>query len=111
MSERDELAKMLFVTDNRGAFDPEMEWRTAKPEYQDYAYKLADAILAAGYRKPRIITTAEELDGLEVGAVILDADEVACQQMKLSELWEAGGEIVPANLIPLPATVLYEPRA
>ena len=51
MSARDELAKLLFITDNSGALDPEMEWRTAEPEYQDYAYKLADAALAAGYKK------------------------------------------------------------
>ena len=31
----------------------------------------ADALLAAGYRKPRTITTAEELDALPRGAVVL----------------------------------------
>lgn len=35
-----------------------------------YAARTADAILAAGYRKPRTITTLEELDALEVGAVV-----------------------------------------
>lgn len=33
---------------------------------------VADAILAAGYRKPRTITTAAELDALGFEAVILD---------------------------------------
>ena len=51
MSERDELAKMLFTTDNSAALDPDIEWLTAKPEHMDYAYVLADAVLAAGYRK------------------------------------------------------------
>ncbi|TQJ60500.1 hypothetical protein FBY30_2768 [Arthrobacter sp. SLBN-83] len=34
-------------------------------------HDIADAILAAGYRKPRTITTAEELDALPVGSVVL----------------------------------------
>jgi hypothetical protein len=35
------------------------------------ATRAADAVLAAGYRKPRTITTAEELDALEDPVVIL----------------------------------------
>jgi len=67
-------------------------------------------ILAAGYRKPRTITTVEELDALPVDSVALDADGVACQQMKLEGLWESGGEIVPSREIALPATVLFTPE-
>lgn len=33
---------------------------------------VADMLLAAGYRKPRVVTTAEELDALPVGSVVLD---------------------------------------
>ena len=51
MSVRDELAKLLFTADNSAALDAELEWRTAKPEHIDYAYVLADTVLAAGYRK------------------------------------------------------------
>lgn len=36
--------------------------------------KTADALLAAGYRKPRTITTAEELDALPEGSAVLDND-------------------------------------
>lgn len=36
-----------------------------------YAARTADAVLAAGYRKPRTITTTEELDALPVGSVVL----------------------------------------
>ena len=32
----------------------------------------ADAILAAGYRKPRQVTTVEELDALPNGTVVMD---------------------------------------
>ena len=34
----------------------------------------ADVLLAAGYRKPRTITTAEELDNLPLGSVIILRD-------------------------------------
>lgn len=52
MSERDELATIILSMDRISAID---------------------AILAAGYRKPRTITTAEELDALRFQAVVLDA--------------------------------------
>lgn len=110
---RDELAKLLFVVDNRDALDAETEWRTAKPEYQDYAYILADAILAAGYTKPRTVTTVEELDALAVGSVVLDGAEYVARK-------ERGGDAPnwavtlhkfsnDASALSLPATVLYEP--
>lgn len=35
------------------------------------ATEIADAILAAGYRRPRTITTVEELDEMAVGSVVL----------------------------------------
>jgi hypothetical protein len=36
------------------------------------APRAADAVLAAGYSKPRTITTAEELDALGFEAVVID---------------------------------------
>ena len=77
---------------------------------------LADAILAAGYRKPRTITTAEELDALDNGALI---------RTRVGQCWEAaklaGGEnlwrtLGPAKVLSsevlgrwnLPATVLHD---
>src|SRR6184192_3490147 len=38
-----------------------------------YAARIADVILAAGYVKPRTVTSAEELDRLGFQAVVLDA--------------------------------------
>lgn len=38
-----------------------------------HAGHIADAVLAAGYRRPRTITTTEELDALLFEAVILDS--------------------------------------
>jgi hypothetical protein len=54
MSTRDELAKLLFVTDNSGAAEPEHEWEMTtrhNPAHAEYAYMLADALIAAGYRQ------------------------------------------------------------
>jgi len=43
---------------------------TDKPDWA--VSEVHDAILAAGYSKPRTITTAEELDALPDGSAILD---------------------------------------
>ena len=94
--EREELAQVICTIDGPATIG---------------GRELAQGILDAGYRKPRTITTAEELDALPVGSVVLDADNVACQRMKLPELWESGGELITTKLIPLPATVLHEPAA
>jgi hypothetical protein len=56
--ECDELAKLLFVTDNDAAPEPEHKWEMTtrhNPEYAEYSFAMADAILAAGYRKPRTV--------------------------------------------------------
>lgn len=66
MNERDELAEIVgnsLVTRN-------------SPK------QTADEILAAGYRKPRTITTVEELDALPVGTIILDSDPDACMKVE-----------------------------
>lgn len=38
-----------------------------------YAARTADAVLAAGYRKPQQVTTPQEVDALPEGTVIRDA--------------------------------------
>jgi hypothetical protein len=50
-TERDELAKLLFITDNDRMKDPEGEWLAALPEHLTYVYVMADAALADGYVK------------------------------------------------------------
>lgn len=88
------------------------------------AYTLATAVLAAGYRKPRTITTEDELDALPVGSVVLSdpyrymvhggADcgwPIAFQKWD-DGLWHRGarsGSTHPDNF--LPATVLHEATA
>jgi hypothetical protein len=80
-----------------------------KPKtWPDYA----DALIEAGYRKPRTITTAEELDALPNGSVLIDsAGDVA--QLR-GGLW-CGYETSPMSPSRqakyIPATVLHEPDA
>lgn len=59
MNERDELAKLIF--------DVPSEDPACIPSPR----ATADAILAAGYRKPYTITTADELDALPPGTVMI----------------------------------------
>lgn len=81
------------------------------------AHAAADLILAAGYRKPRTITTVAELDALPAGSVILDpegtpwvgdGDKVepwasVCEDPFGGPIWKNSRDIA------LPATVIHEP--
>jgi hypothetical protein len=76
------------------------------------APRAADAILAAGYSKPRTITTAEELDALPYGSVILDPLGVSLHKNEFTG-WRAsnGAKNITAEMLEheaLPATVLHE---
>ncbi len=73
---------------------------------------LAEAILEAGYRKPRTVTTIEEIDALPEGTIILDSDPDA--MLKDADGWRS--LLVPdvklkSFTIGLPATVLHDPAA
>jgi len=61
-NERDELARVIAGTRFKAG--------TRRPQS---SLEQADSILAAGYRKPRTITTPEELDELTAGSVIRDS--------------------------------------
>lgn len=73
---------------------------------------IAASILAAGYSKPRTITTAEELDALPVGSVILsNGGEDSAQKDDEGYWYLWGGDIgLVSEEIMLPATVLYTPE-
>ena len=77
--------------------------------------KAVEGILAAGYRKPQQVTTAEELDALPVGSVVLSDPyrhhshgyPVAFQRWDTGN-WHRGGrssDTHPDYI--LPATVLH----
>jgi hypothetical protein len=72
--------------------------------------KMADAILAAGYRKPRTIDNVAELNALPSFSVIRIQQGQTLE--RLSDGWyEAALEnTFTAYPIWLPATVLYEPE-
>ena len=73
----------------------------------------ADAIIAAGYRKPRTITTREELDELPSGSVVVLADGEP--NVLHDNGWVLpngpGGYTSWAIAQSLPATVVYEPES
>lgn len=49
---RDELARLIFTADNEGASEPLEEWELAVAAGMvAYAYRIADALTAAGYTK------------------------------------------------------------
>ena len=80
--------------------------------------RYADAILAAGYRKPRVVSTAAELDALAVGSVVLDADGDAWQERGYADLnwccttYGRNFGMSAANLLDKfgPVTLLHEPE-
>ena len=79
-----------------------------------------DAVLAAGYRKPRTITTAEAANDLPDRSIILTPGKIAFQKWEDyygagKDAWERElGQFVPAELLSdsdhFPAIVLYEPQ-
>jgi hypothetical protein len=82
-------------------------------EYRDRCVKAAESATAAGYRKPRTVTTVEELDALPVGAVVrvVHRDERFVLE-KLSDGWYRPGVRIDykPNKYWIGATVLYAPE-
>ena len=98
-NERNELTRVIAEADGSGHF-----LRNGR----QFAYgPLADAILAAGYRKPAVVTTAEELDALPHESVVLDCEGDAWQRTNAGWYIVTSGTVM-SNLIDyLPATVLH----
>jgi len=67
-NERDELAQIIMSPES---FDG---GPVSCGPNSVYAARIADAILAAGYRKPKVVTSVEELDALNWKSVILCKD-------------------------------------
>lgn len=66
---------------------------------------IADAVLNAGYRKPRTITTVEELDALPEDSIIREGESVVATRIGDS-WWYPTGPFEPN----LPVTVLHNPE-
>jgi len=123
MSARDELAKLLAVTRYPHIGDAWDE-RDDRSPAKHFSYKEADAILAAGYRKPQAITTAEEIrelpaltivvyddtstGGLLQTYVVPDDGTVMFKDCGEFHLMTFGGDYIDAKDMPLPLTAVYE---
>lgn len=120
MSARDELAGILH---GKGAYCGSCGYEDGEcADCTDVLSGYADAILAAGYRRPRTITTAEELGALPNGSLLLSGDRIrmysgAVWRVKSGGMIERVGKeldgVTPFRYFvdPLPATVLHEPEA
>jgi len=81
----------------------------------------AAAIIAAGYQKPRIITSLDELDALQEGTVIRDSNKSFPHVYECQGQWgepygtyfyHTGSDLCSYSWeVVLPATVLYEAEA
>jgi len=89
-------------------------WRTETTDFGGYsgrdAHAVADNLWAEGYRKPRTVNSAAELDALPVGAVVHSAAGTIAAKLDRTEgvvfgihrSFQWGG-------LALPATVLFTP--
>ena len=110
MSEREEL---ICILDERGAQAGDCghepgEIADCPNECREILEGYAEAILAAGYRKPRVVTTVEELYELPIGSAIVDATDLVYVRdsggRKPCKVAQAG----EFAFVSLPAMVLYE---
>ncbi|GAA3705745.1 hypothetical protein GCM10023081_47020 [Arthrobacter ginkgonis] len=81
-TEREDLARAIFIADNANAPDAAREWDWADDEKVAYAFAIADGLIAAGYRKaaPALIAATaivaalqEAVDELDHRAATLEA--------------------------------------
>lgn len=103
MSERDELTELLIHSNTTGSPSTSL---CIEEHY-------ANTILAAGYRKPRVITTAEELDALPPWTVVRSEQGTIWEKFEgqhSADFWAESMSLGkhPGCHIALPATVLYE---
>lgn len=116
-AERDELADLIAsVTIDTKSGDVLRVHPDGETPVFEGDQRTADALLAAGYRKPQQITTVEELDALPEGTVIRDASGVVRDRFNEPEtgaaLWlrpGAKGWLLSRNFGDkhFPATVLH----
>lgn len=121
-TQRDELAMELFIVDNHNQPREQSiaDWHLCivSPRFAvgiKHYRSMAEGAIAAGYGKPRTITTVAELDALPVGSVVMDNREYVGHKARNNELpnWEVTLHKFSkeTTALDLPATVLYEPTA
>ena len=114
-TEREELAELIANTECP-ALDPPWKERAYRSPVKYFSLQTADALLAAGYRKPGIVDSHAELEALGYEAVIRDADGHVLERWGGGDdelVWATVGvtNLVPADEITLPAVVLFEATA
>lgn len=72
----------------------------------------AGAVLAAGYSRPRVVETVEELDALPAGTVIRTDNTFPLEKVpnEFGTPWAYGAKLCANRSVQLPATVLYLPK-
>jgi len=72
------------------------------------AREIADNIIAAGYQKPRIVTTSDEVAALAISSVLYARDGGIYTALDHLGWRKQGSVLAVADIdIPLPATVLF----
>lgn len=98
---------------DREASEVWMRWANlVSGEDSDGIAAMKQTLTEFGYRKPRTITTVEELDALGHAAVVRDAEEYVLERWGRPEddMWATpmNGAWIRSAEVTLPATVLYE---
>ena len=111
MSARDELAALLKSARWKYArLDPKDVYSGGM--FEQTNEEVADAVLAAGYRKPRTITTAEELDALPDGSAVVDKEgDVLTKHAHWWHSYETAPLMSRKVAKYGPLTVIHEPDA
>jgi hypothetical protein len=114
MSEdRDELAALIYGTEpwTKGpSYEGKTyEWSELDDDDKNNWYPQADAILAAGYSKPRTVTTVEDLDALPHHAMIHTAEGDHMEHVYDQWLIPGVGGAYGSDSVALPVSVLWEP--
>ncbi len=115
MNARDELAEIITSYYRAKSGLPPLDVLPELPTHAKVDEPLADAILAAGYRKSRTITTDEEMAEAPKGIVVRELDGLIWEKQGDGEggaFWVETGDDQEYEYteISLPATVLYEPE-
>jgi len=104
MNDRDELESVLVNVLSNAMNYPDPVVMLGK-DTGPLREKVADAVLAAGYRKLRTITTVEELEALPEDSIIREGESVVATRIGNS-WWYPTGPFEPN----LPVTVLHNPE-
>lgn len=109
LSDRDEITEII---------DRRLSEKCAFALGDNWPYEVAEAILAAGYRKPRVVAALDELEalpGFTIAAVDVPDSEVPGRSNLLAVqkdpdgTWWVGDDQVPLDVL-LSALVLHEPE-